>query len=450
MQQAFHILTFGCQMNFNDSSWLERSFLQRGFVPAPLQEATVIVVNTCSVREKPEQKVYNTLRKIQAETRQTPGAFVVVAGCVAQQIGSGFFEKFPQVRLVCGGDGIKDVPNSVEKLFQDPQLRLCLVDFSQAYPERDAAINKQSSLPVAHVNIMQGCDNYCAYCIVPYTRGPQKSRNSAAILQECQELVAHGTREICLLGQNVNAFGKDDKGDGTSFASLVTSIAQIAGLERLRFMTPHPKDITLEDIAAFGALPNLCPHIHLPMQAGSDAVLTAMGRKYTAGRFLEIVAALREACPQISFSSDIIVGFPGESEDDFLQTLEMMEKVNYRSTFSFCYSDRPGTRASLMPMKVDAQIMLERLHRLQQKQDSLTEAWLLQREGAQCTVLLESQSKKGADNTSEVFWQGRDPHGVTVNVPLAPGVGKAGLLVPVRIVQAKKHTLMGQQEGQPW
>ncbi len=444
MRHAFHISTFGCQMNFNDSAWLERAFVQRGFTSAPLQEATVIVVNTCSVREKPEQKVYNTLRKIQAETKQTPGAFVVVAGCVAQQIGSGFFEKFPQVRLVCGGDGIKDVPHAVEALFQDPQLRMCLVDFSQSYPERDPAINAQNALPVAHVNIMQGCDNYCAYCIVPYTRGPQKSRDSQAILQECQSLVQYGTKEICLLGQNVNAFGKDSMGDGTSFASLVRGIAGIDGLERLRFMTPHPKDMTLEDIAAFGELPNLCPHIHLPMQAGSDAVLTAMGRKYTAARFLEIVHALREACPQISFSSDIIVGFPGESEEDFLQTLEMMEKVRYRASFSFCYSDRPGTRASSMPIKVDPETMLERLHRLQQKQDVLTEAWLAQREGQETMLLLESESKRGSDNAAEEFWQGRDVHGVTVNVPLPSGVGKAGALVPVRITMAKKHTLMGQ------
>ncbi len=448
MRQAFHILTFGCQMNFNDSAWLERAFLQRGFVSAPLQEATVIVVNTCSVREKPEQKVYNTLRKIQAETRKTPDAFVVVAGCVAQQIGNGFFEKFPQVRLVCGGDGIKDVPHTVEQLFQDPQLRLSLVDFSQSYPERDAAISSQTVLPVAHVNIMQGCDNYCAYCIVPYTRGPQKSRNSQAILQECQSLVEHGTREICLLGQNVNAFGKDATGDGTSFADLVHNIAKIQGLERLRFMTPHPKDMTAEDIAAFGELPVLCPHIHLPMQAGSDAVLTAMGRKYTTTRFLEIVNDLRSACPQISFSSDIIVGFPGESEEDFLHTVEMMEQVQYRASFSFCYSDRPGTRASQMPVKVPAEVMLDRLYRLQQRQDALTEAWLLRREGQHTTVLLESQSKKDSDKDTEESWQGRDPHGVTVNVPLVKGLGKAGLLVPVRIVTAKKHTLVGQKEGE--
>ncbi len=449
MQQTFHIMTFGCQMNFNDSAWLERALVERGFVKTPLDEATVVIVNTCSVREKPEQKVYNTLRKIKHETRHTEGAFAVVAGCVAQQIGSGFFEKFPQVRLVSGGDGIKDIPSSVVKLFAEPKVKISLVDFSESYPERHAALGEEVS-PLAYVNIMQGCDNYCAYCIVPFTRGPQKSRATQAVVEECQTLLAHGTREICLLGQNVNSFGQDSSGDGASFAQLLYKLAALPGLERLRFMTPHPKDFSPDVIRAFADLENLCPHVHLPLQAGSDAVLAAMGRKYTSERFLYLVDELRKVRPEISFSSDIIVGFPGESEEDFLQTLGMMEKVDFRASFSFCYSDRPGTKASEMPIKVAQEVMLERLHRLQEKQDALTAAWLKKREGENTVLLLEDMSKKSEGEQGQVFWQGRDPHGVTVNVSLPQGLGQRGLLLPVSIITAKRHTLVGEQGGEVW
>ncbi len=450
MQQSFHILTFGCQMNFNDSLWLEQTFLERGFEKAPLDKATVIIVNTCSVREKPEQKVYNTLRKIRLESKHTEGAFAVVAGCVAQQIGSGFFEKFPWVRLVCGTDSIRDIPAGVEKLFAEPDLRMSLVDFSENYPERDVSTLAQNVNPLSYVNIMQGCDNFCAYCIVPFTRGRQKSRTLSSVVAECEKLLAHGTREICLLGQNVNSFGQDKTGDGTSFAKLLRELSKLNGLERLRFMTPHPKDVSPEVIQSFGEFENLCPHVHLPMQSGSDAVLASMGRKYTSAHFLSLVEALRKVRPDISFSSDIIVGFPGESEEDFMQTCDMLEKVGFRASFSFCYSDRPGTKAQRLPVKTDPQVMLERLHRLQEKQAQLTAAWLKAREGQQTVLLLEDVSKKNDDNTQEVFWKGRDPYGVTVNVALADGVGKCGLLLPVHIINAKKNTLLAKQVGIPW
>ncbi len=450
MQRSFHILTFGCQMNFNDSHWLEQTFLAHGFVQAPLDKATVIIVNTCSVREKPEQKVYNTLRKIRAESRNTAGAFAVVAGCVAQQIGSAFFEKFPWVRLVCGTDSIHHIPSGVEKLFAEPNLRLSLVDFSQSYPERDIITVANNANPLAYVNIMQGCDNFCAYCIVPFTRGRQKSRTLPSVLAECETLLEHGTREICLLGQNVNSFGQDKAGDGTSFAQLLLELSKLKGLERLRFMTPHPKDVSKEVIQSFGELEVLCPHVHLPMQSGSDSVLAKMGRKYSSAHFLSLVQALRSVRPDMSFSSDIIVGFPGESEEDFMQTCDMLEKVNFRASFSFCYSDRPGTQAQRLPMKIETEVMLERLHRLQEKQGELTAAWLKEREGEQTVLLLEDVSKKNAGDAQECYWQGRDPHGVTVNVALPEGLGKCGLLLPVQIINAKKNTLLAKQVGSPW
>ncbi len=441
-------MTFGCQMNFNDSDWLGLDLEKRGFTKAPLDAATVIIVNTCSVREKPEQKVYATLNRIRHESRKNPHAFVIVAGCVAQQLGTSFFERFPMVRIVSGTDGLKDVPLAIEQVLAEPEVKISLIDFSKSYPERGLALEDGKAPTVAYVNIMQGCDNFCAYCIVPYTRGRQKSRATKSILDECKALLANGTKELCLLGQNVNSFGQDDAGDGTSFADLLYKIADLNGLERLRFMTPHPKDFAKDTIQAFAKLEVLCPHIHLPMQAGSDHILAQMKRQYTRQKFLDIVNELKAERKDISFSTDIIVGFPGESEDDFLQTCSLLEQVGFRASFSFCYSDRPGTSASLMPLKIPQDVQLERLAKLQAIQEKVGQVWLEKRVGETCTILLENLSKKATDAPhGHVWWQGRDPHGVTVNVALAHNVGQDGLLISTNIIDAKKHTLLGEYVG---
>ncbi len=435
-------------MNFNDSDWLKRALDQRGFSAAALNEAQIIIVNTCSVREKPEQKVYATLNRIRFESRNNPDAFVIVAGCVAQQLGTAFFDRFEQVRIVSGTDGLHAVPSAIEQVLQEPQCKISLIDFSTNYPERELSLNHSQAPTVAYVNIMQGCDNFCAYCIVPYTRGRQKSRSTAAILEECQTLIVNGTKEICLLGQNVNAFGQDKSGDGTSFVQLLYKISEIQGLERLRFMTPHPKDFSKDTIQAFGDLEVLCPHIHLPMQAGSDKILKAMKRKYTRNEFLTLVQGLRNVRPDISFSTDIIVGFPGEDEDDFLQTCSLVQEVNFRASFSFCYSDRPGTSASRQPIKIPQDVQLKRLAKLQELQEQLGQAWLKAREGQQSLVLLENKSKKAMEAMAhQEWWQGKDLHGVTVNILLDANLGKAGLLIPVNIITAKKHTLIGETMG---
>ena len=320
-QGTFHIITFGCQMNVNDSFWLARSLQRRGFVESPLEKAEVVILNTCSVRDKPEQKVYAALGRIKYETRRVPGSFAVVAGCVAQQIGAGFFERFPQVRLVVGGDGLAMAPDAIERLHGDPSLRLNLTDFSEIYPERDPALPAQGEgeiPPVAFVNIMQGCDNFCTYCIVPFTRGRQKSRDAGAILDECRALIDNGAKEITLLGQNVNSYGLDKHASGdTSFARLLRKVSELPGLARLRFVTPHPKDLSPEVIAMFGEVPNLCPRLHLPLQAGSDRVLARMNRKYDMARYMTLVEGLRAARPDIALSTDLIVGFPGETEEQF-------------------------------------------------------------------------------------------------------------------------------------
>ena len=262
---------------------------------------------------------------------------------------------------------------------------------------------------------MQGCDNFCAYCIVPFTRGRQKSRGSAAIIDECKALLDNGAREITLLGQNVNAFGQDKSGDGTSFAALLRKVAALPGLERLRYVTPHPKDMGPEDIDAFTELPQLCPRLHLPMQAGSDAVLARMKRRYDSAAFLDLVERLRKARPDLALSTDLIVGFPGESEQDFQDTLRMMRASNFMSSFSFCYSDRPGTRASLFLDKIPAEVAQDRLLRLQALQDELGANWLRHRVGDETTLLIENPSPKESQGP-EPSWQGRDPYGAPVHV----------------------------------
>lgn len=459
MGKRFHIVTFGCQMNVNDSDWLSRALLARGWREASGEDdADLVVLNTCSVREKPEQKVHSALGRLGTLFRDRPEAFAAVGGCVAQQLGPELLRRYPFVRLVFGTDGIAETPNALEQVAREPHLQLQLLDFLKAYPEREdawdgpAAEHEDSPGPAqCFVNIMQGCDNFCAYCIVPYTRGRQKSRHPEAVLRECRRQIARGVRDITLLGQNVNSYGQDPGGAGMGFAKLLHAVAALPGLERLRFTTSHPKDIAPEVVRAFGELPNLCPHLHLPLQSGSDAVLRRMGRKYDRARYLGIVRDLQEARPDIVLGTDIIVGFPGETDEDFEQTLEMMRTVRFESSFSFKYSDRPGVAAVNMKPKVGSDVAGQRLARLQELQNEITSEALKSRVGAQETVLFDGPSK--VQSPGAVHWRGRDAAGRVVNVPFASSQipsDLAGKMMPVRIMEAKKHSLIGEKAGEPW
>ncbi len=447
----FHITTFGCQMNVHDSDWLTRALESRGWEAVDEDEAQVFILNTCSVREKPEQKVYSELGRVAAHLRRDKSIFAAVGGCVAQQVGRGFFKRFPFVKLVFGSDGIANAPNALERIAKGDDERVALIDFVSIYEERENPEERAVALPEnrqAFVNIMQGCDNFCSYCIVPYTRGRQKSRHPDAIVEECRILADSGIREISLLGQNVNSFGLDKGGVGTSFADLLYRVAALKGVERLRFMTSHPKDIAPEVIAAFGDLENLCPSLHLPLQAGSDFVLKAMRRKYDRKRYLSIVEGLKAARPDIALTTDLIVGFPGETEKDFQQTLEMVEYVGYESSFSFKYSDRPGVAAVNMEPKVDPREASERLLRLQTLQNSITKKCLKNLESQETVAFVEGLSRKqGAVDT---WWKGRDPAGRIVNFLMPDDNGLVGMMVPVCITEAKKHSLVGERVGEPW
>ncbi|MCQ2444593.1 MAG: tRNA (N6-isopentenyl adenosine(37)-C2)-methylthiotransferase MiaB [Mailhella sp.] len=440
---GFHCVTFGCQMNVNDSQWVARALVARGFEEKPLEEADVVFLNTCSVREKPEQKVHSALGRIH---QANPRAVVGVAGCVAQQLGTELMRRHPQVRLVAGSDGIASAPDAFVRLLAEPALRLSYLEFTDAYPDRDPCLAAgngapDTPVPVAYVNIMQGCDNFCAYCIVPYTRGPRKSRSTQAVLDECRSWVERGAGDITLLGQNVNVFGMDGSGDGTSFPELLRRVAEIPGLRRIRFVSAHPRDFSQETIDMFAELPQLCPRLHLPLQSGSDSMLRKMGRGYTMDRYMEVVDGLRAARPDFALSTDLIVGFPSETEEEFEDTLKCIDRCGFMSSFSFCYSDRPGTRASAMPFKIPHEEQLARLERLQALQNDRAEAWLRTRVGMVTDVLLEAPSHR-QDGEEGNLWQGRDPWGDPVNVRMPEGEGRPGLFVDVRIEEAKKHSLM--------
>jgi tRNA-2-methylthio-N6-dimethylallyladenosine synthase len=475
---AFHMQTFGCQMNAGDSDWIARSLLARGFVEAPFADAGLYILNTCSVREKAEQKVYSELGRIDrhCKVNRREGVTVCVGGCVAQQVGTRLAARFPQVRLLFGPDGVAGVPAAIGRLVEEPRLRLTLLDFTDLYEERDSVRPKdprEGKAPAAaFVNIMQGCDNFCTYCIVPHVRGRQKSRSAPAVLNECRSLVEAGAREITLLGQNVNAYGQDKGGDGETFGRLLRRVAAIPGLERLRFVTSHPKDIADEVIAAFAEIPALCPRLHLPLQSGSDRILAAMNRRYDAARYLAIVSRLKAARPDIVLTTDIIVGFPGESEEDFQATLDLMREVGFASSFSFVYSDRPHTKAALLPGKVERAVALERLSRLQDWQNQASDRVLASMRGEECVILLEGKSRRDALpdmdappepggekslfglSPTEESWQGKTAQGFLVNVTIPPARkdrdGWRGAMLPVRIEAAARHSLKARQAGAPW
>ncbi|MDR2125081.1 MAG: tRNA (N6-isopentenyl adenosine(37)-C2)-methylthiotransferase MiaB [Desulfovibrio sp.] len=489
--------TFGCQMNAAESARLARLLTAAGFRESTFEDAAIHILNTCAVRDKPEQKVYSELGRI-AEYTRTHGkkdALVCVGGCVARRAGDTIMQRFPQVRLLFG-DSFVGAVDALVRLTEDPDLRIGLPEFSETYEECldplcDPAQQSAFAVPPSvFVGIMQGCDNFCTYCIVPFTRGRQKSRKAENILRECRGLVEGGAREITLLGQNVNAYGPDGGGDGTRFAELLRALAPIPGLSRLRFVTSHPKDLAPEVIEQFGDSPVLCPRLHLPVQSGSDAILKAMKRRYDTAAYLRLVDRLRKARPDIALTTDIIVGFPGETDEDFEDSMRLLERVGFAAAFSFVYSDRPGTRAVALPDKVDRRTALDRLARLQEYQDKVSQKLLQAQVGSNCTVLLEGRSRMpellpdadGAEDLSNgggnlddkhgssagslspesgggsggAVWVGRTPHGFIVNVvtesasdaPYTQG-GLLGAMLPVRIESAARHSLKGRQAGRP-
>ena len=389
-----YLETFGCQMNVSDSEKIAGLMKGIGYLrTTDPKQADLVLLNTCSIRAKAEQRVYGHLGKFKSMKEGKPGLIIGVGGCVAQQEGERLMKKAPFVNLVFGThnlhllqemvSGAERGQRSIETDFLDDEKRFDLFPVGAA----EGGVTR-------FVTVMQGCDNYCAYCIVPHVRGREISRSAAKVVEEVAALAAAGVTEVTLLGQNVNSYGFKTPGE-PDFPELLRQVAAIEGIERLRFTTSHPKDMSERLIACFAEIPKLAPHIHLPAQSGSDAVLKLMNRGYSRAQYLAKVAALKAACPSIQFTGDMIVGFPGEDEAAFQDTLDLMQEVGYADLFSFIYSARPGTKAAEFADHASAQEKQGRLERLQAVQKRTT---LARNEGFVGTVqkvLVEGLSSSG-------------------------------------------------------
>ena len=454
MHRSHFIHTIGCQMNVYDSERMAAALCACGYTAAiSWEDADLVIVNTCSVRAKSEQKAFSLLGRLESVKRRRPGMIVGVAGCVAQQEGARLLARAPYVDLVIGTRAVQRLVDLVRRAEagERPVVDVDLAAPAADIPEPPPA---QTSGGISRfVTIMRGCDNFCAYCVVPHVRGRETSRRPEAILAEVRGAVADGAREITLLGQNVNSYGA--KEGLCSFAELLTRVNAVEGLARIRFTTSHPKDLTRELIGAFGRLGRLCPHIHLPVQSGSDRILERMNRRYTRAHYLDIISKLRDSCDQIAVTTDMIVGFPGETRAEFEATLDLMRQVQFDSLFAFIYSDRPKAPSTLLPDKVPFTEKRERLQELLQLQDAITRRKNAALVGTVQEVMAEGFSKRqaaGGEGESSAQWTGRTPGNKVVNfdvddAPAGSGDIRPGRLVPVRIERVLAHSLRGVRVG---
>lgn len=433
--KQLYIETFGCQMNVNDSERIVSMLADVGYqTTTTLADADMILLNTCSVRGGAEEKIYRRLSNLGALKKTNKNLIIGVGGCVAQQEGQELLTKFPWLDLVFGTHnlhlltkmvrGVENGEQHCETAFIDNDQRLDL------FPP----VRGNSRLS-SFVTVMQGCDNYCSYCIVPYVRGREISRRSAEILAEVRQLADSGVKEVVLLGQNVNSYGLKTESEPT-FAELIRLVADIDGIRRIRFSTSHPQDMSPELIACYSDVPKLCGQIHLPAQSGSNAVLARMNRGYDRAGYLDLIQALKAARPGIAISSDMIVGFPGETEDDFEQTLSQMEEVRYTDVFSFVYSPRPGTKAADLAEELtreQKQIRLERLQNLQRRITlELSQSYL----GTVQSVMVDGEGKRPGQIS------GKADSGRFIN--FLGDRRLIGSFVDVRIIAAYQNSLLGE------
>ncbi len=433
-----YIKTYGCQMNVYDSERMAEAMAAAGYRSVDTPEAAdMIILNTCHIREKAAEKVYSELGRLKPLKDKNQDLIFGVAGCVAQAEGDEMIRRAPSVDMVFGPQTYQALPDMLNELAQTraagKQARIVRTEFPAE--EKFEALQLQerkpiTRLPTAFVTIQEGCDKFCTFCVVPYTRGAEVSRAALDIVQEAEALAAQGVKEITLLGQNVNAW--HDRETGTGLAALLRRLSDIDGLARLRFTTSHPNDMDEDLIAAHGNLPKLMPYLHLPVQAGSNKILKAMNRHHTAEHYMDLVSQFRLARPDLALSSDFIVGFPGETDDDFEQTMALVAKVTYAQAFSFKYSPRPGTPAA-EENQVDEGVKSKRLAALQdllnKQQKEFNESLI----GRELPVLFERKSKIDGQIT------GRSPYLQPVHVYMNETA--LGELVTVRITGAHANSL---------
>jgi tRNA-2-methylthio-N6-dimethylallyladenosine synthase len=442
--KTYHIETMGCQMNERDSETIAGMLETHGYTKAGGRDADLIVINTCSVRENADNKFFGVLGQIKKAKESDPSRIVAVCGCMMQQepIRKEIQEKFAWVNIVFGTQNIAELPELLRRVESNETARRRAWHTADDMPEIVEGLPaKREYAFKAFVNIIYGCNNFCTYCIVPYTRGREKSRAPEMITREAGDLCADGVREITLLGQNVNSYrGARADGQETDFPELLRMVAGTPGLERLRFMTSHPKDLSDRLIRLYAELPNLCPAIHLPIQSGSSEVLRRMNRHYTKEGYLELVRKLRAANPAIAITTDLIVGFPGETDADFEETMDVIERVRFDSAFTFLYSPRSGTPASGYADQIPEEVKHTRFDRMVARLNEITLEKNRAYVGRTEPVLIENFSKTRADMLS-----GRTPGGKLVNLP-APESGGAeliGRIVPVRITGVNTFSFTG-------
>ena len=442
--QSFLIKTFGCQMNDRDSEIMAQLLGEQGYIETrEMAQADLILLNTCSIRAKAEQKVMSLLGVLRKYKKQNPKLIIGVAGCVAQQEGEEIIKRMPHVDLVIGTQNIYQLPELLNDLHKGTVATTLADDYQipSFIPDLTSAARTQS--PIIYkkfLTIMQGCNNFCSYCVVPYTRGREVSRKVSDILDEVRVLVEGGVKEITLLGQNVNSYGQTNSvtedGSDYMFADLLHAVAAIPGLERLRFTTSNPKDLSDELMRCFQEIDILCKQFHLPVQSGSNAILSRMNRKYTREHYLELVTTLRSYCPDIAITTDMIIGFPGESEKDFTETMDLQERVRFHGSYSFKYSDRPGTRSSEFKDKIPEPLQSERLAIFQKRQDEISLEYNKEYVGTVLPVMIEKTSKESVVSRSE------SNHLVHIKQPAIHY--RPGDIVPVKIVHAGLHSLNGE------
>jgi len=444
--KRIYLETFGCQMNVHDSEKVVGTLVQEGYRQVEtVEQADLILYNTCSIRDKAEQKVFHRLadfKKLQAQ-----GKKFGVLGCVAQQEGEKIFERAPHVSLVCGSASYRNLPSmlvqleigksDIQRTPTDSLVRITGLDDRQTDKCFETEFTARTNPHRGYITIIEGCDKFCAYCVVPFTRGKERSRTAESVLAEARQMADLGYSEIQLLGQNVNSY-RDPSGKRT-FAEVLAAVGEVPGIRRVRFTTSHPRDFGRDIVEAIDAVPTLCDHVHLPVQSGSTRVLDAMQRLYTREEYLQRIAWMKAAKRQISITTDVIVGFPGETESDFEQTLGLLDEVGYDGIFSFKYSARPNTPALRLEDAVAEAEKSRRLEVLMAKQRDIQISRYKRYIGEQCEVMVEGK------NQARGQWIGRTSQNKTLNFTLGSArEPKLGTYVPVRVTASFPNSLLGE------
>jgi len=453
MSKKLHIKTYGCQMNVYDSDRMQDLMLACGYSISDTPEnADMVIINTCHIREKASEKLFSDLGRLkpfkQQKQQQGEQMIVAVAGCVAQAEGEEIFKRSQVVDIVVGPESYQTLPDLVGKVMRDQKKQLNL-DFTPNNKFDSLALSTQSkSSASAFVSVQEGCDKFCTFCVVPYTRGAEYSRSVNQVLDEVKKLVDNGTQEIYLLGQNVNAYhGLNHDGSSCSLASLIDKIAQIDAVKRIRYTTSHPKDMSDDLINAHGSIAKLMPFLHLPVQSGSNTVLKMMNRKHIRQDYFKIIDKLKKACPSIGLSSDFIVGFPGESDADFEQTIDLVKQVGFTQCYSFKYSPRPGTPASELLNQIPEEVKEQRLKILQTLLNQQQVEFNQQFQDKTVNVLFEKTAPKSAKQQTNTQIWGKSEWLQSVVVELENQQSPESYfnkILPVKIVKARPSSLIGK------